>query len=131
MDRPETLIPIASTPAAPPPRGPWLQLSVPHGFEFNRHSLPIPHLPADLDGFKIIHLTDLHLRPFWSDVYDQLIRRISDESPDLILMTGDFVNNKRDHTREAPFAHRFISQLQAPHGIFGVLGNHDQNTLPP
>jgi len=121
----------SSGPRATEPRGPWLQLSVPHGFEWNRHRLPIPNLPPELEGFRIVQISDLHLRPFWSEVYDQLIARVRREAPDLIVITGDFVNNKRNHTREAPFAHRLVSQLEARHGVFGILGNHDQYTLPP
>jgi uncharacterized protein len=137
MDKPEPISPPQTPPSSgfvaqkDPVPGPWLQLSVPHGFEYNRYRLPIPDLPQALEGFRVLQLSDLHLRPFWSGVYDQLLGRIHREAPDLILVTGDLVNNKRDHTREAPFAHRFVSQLRAPHGVFGVLGNHDQYGLPP
>jgi hypothetical protein len=103
---------------------------VPWGFEWNRYTLPIPGLPAELEGFRIAQISDLHLRPFWSSVYDDLIARIQSKAPDAIFMTGDFVNNKRNHDREAPFAHRLVSQLSAPYGVFGVLGNHDRYGLP-
>src|SRR3954453_5437225 len=98
--------------------GPWLQLTVPRGFEWNPYRLPVEDLPAGLEGFRIVQIADLHLRAFWSDVYDQLIDRVRREAPDLILMSGDLVNNKRNHTKEAPFARRLVSQLNAPHGVF-------------
>src|SRR6266404_3869473 len=100
-------------------RGPWLQLGAPRGFEWNRHELAIPGLPPQLEGLRIAQVTDLHLRRIWSDVYDELVARVRAETPDLIFMTGDFVNNKRNHTREAPIARRIVSQLDAPHGCFG------------
>jgi predicted MPP superfamily phosphohydrolase len=137
MDKPELFQPpqtpstVDAVAQPDPVKGPWLQLTVPRGFEWNRYRLPIPNLPSAFDGFRIVQIADLHLRAFWSDVYDHLIARVRQEAPDVIFMTGDLVNNKRDHTKEAPFAHRLVSQLHAPHGIFGVLGNHDQYALPP
>jgi len=137
MDKPEPIQPQPTPPAAAPAPseasapGPWLQLTVPHDFEYNRYRLPIRGLPAAFEGFRILQISDLHLRTFWSEVYDQLIERVRREAPDAIFMTGDFVNNKRDHSQEAPFAHRLVSQLKATHGVLGVLGNHDQYGLPP
>lgn len=139
MDAPEPdpRPPSPPTPAAAPTSlpgssvtGPALQIRVPRHFEWNRYALPVPALPPQLDGFRIAHLTDFHLRPFWSDVYDDLVATVRREAPDLILLTGDFVNNKRNHDREVPFARRLLSQLAAPHGCFGVLGNHDRYALP-
>ena len=80
-----------------PTRGPWLQMRTPHRCEWNRFSLTIPALPASLEGFRVVQITDLHFRTFWSPVYDELIARINREDADLILLTGDFVNNKRNH----------------------------------
>jgi len=136
MDKPE---PISSPQPAvgpgfvsqpDPTPGPWLQLTVPRGFEWNRYRLPIRDLSSALEGFRIVQLADFHLRAFWSEVYDELLDRVRREAPDLILLSGDLVNNKRDHTGEAPVARRLVSQLKARHGVLGVLGNHDQYRLP-
>jgi predicted MPP superfamily phosphohydrolase len=127
---PELEPPPAAAPAAPD-RGPWLQYRVPHGFEWNRYALPIAGLPPELEGFRVVQITDLHLRNFWSDVYDQLIERVRKESPDLILLTGDFVESKRKPLPAVPFVRKLVSGLQARLGCFGILGNHDRHHLAP
>ena len=128
----------ATVPGQAPPslqeaqaRGPWLQLTVPRGFEWNRYEIAIPSLPPELDGLRIAHVADLHFRTFWSDVYDALIERIRREAVDLILVTGDLNNNKRDNVPALPFVKRFVAQLEARHGCFAVLGNHDGYSLVP
>lgn len=121
----------AQDPAVETGRGPRIQYRVPWQVEWNRRDLPVGDLPRALEGFRVIHLTDLHLRRFWSEAYDRLIRRVNDAAADLILITGDFVNSKRNHVPEVPFARRFVSQLQARFGCFGILGNHDRYGLEP
>ena len=117
--------------APAPQRGPWMQYRVPRGYEWNRYVLPIPALPPELEGIRILQITDLHLRKFWSEVYDQLIDRIRSESPDLIVITGDFVDHKRRPLPAVPTVRRFVSSLSARLGIFGILGNHDRYHLMP
>ena len=74
-----------------PRRGPWLQLFDTAGFEWNRLTVSIDDLPPALAGLRLLHLSDLHLRPRWLRAYDELIHRIDASPPDLILVTGDFV----------------------------------------
>jgi uncharacterized protein len=113
-------------------RGPWFQFRVPHGFEWNRYELTIPGLRKDLDGFRIIQLTDLHFKAFWSRTYDKLADRVNAAHADLVLMTGDFVDSKMSGPMsQVPSALRFVSQLQARLGIYGILGNHDGDLVGP
>lgn len=114
-----------------PARGPWMQYRVPRGFEWNRHALPIPGLPPELEGLRVAQITDLHLRRFWSTVYDELIERVVRESPDLILITGDFIDHKRHPERGAPTVKRLVSAFKARLGVFGILGNHDRHHFAP
>lgn len=112
-------------------RGPWFQYRVPHGFEWNRYTLPIAALPPELEGLRIAQLTDFHLKKFWSAEYDRLIERVNKESLDLILLTGDFIDNKRRPANAAPMAHRLVSSLKARLGCYGILGNHDRYHFAP
>jgi predicted MPP superfamily phosphohydrolase len=80
-------------------------------------------LPQSLDGFTIVQLTDLHVgmtidRHFVQRVVD----RANELSPDLIALTGDFVDGKVEDLREeiAPLAN-----LRAKHGVYAVTGNHE------
>jgi predicted MPP superfamily phosphohydrolase len=80
-------------------------------------------LPPALDGFSIVQLTDLHVgltidRKFVQRVVD----RTNVLAPDLIALTGDFVDGKVEDLRDdiAP-----LSQLRAKHGVYAVTGNHE------
>ena len=132
VESPEESAPPRPRPEPPAPdRGPWIQYRVPRGFEWNRYTLPIAALPPEFEGFRVIQITDLHLRKFWSDAYDELIERVRKESPDLILITGDFVDNKFRPGPAVPTVRRIVSGLAARYGVFGILGNHDRAHLAP
>jgi len=111
-------------------KGPWFQYHDAVGFEWNRLELPICDLPAELDGFRVLHLSDLHCQPHWQTAYDDLLYRLNADEPDLILITGDIVDNIRYPQLCLPTAHRFLNGLRAPAGIFGILGNHDRFLYP-
>ena len=85
--------------------------------------VPSPNLPTEFDGFKIIQLSDIHVGSF---VNDNALKKAFDivekQNADLILFTGDLVNNISTelHGYEEQF-----KRLNAPHGVYSVLGNHD------
>jgi predicted MPP superfamily phosphohydrolase len=70
-------------------------------------------------------LCDFHFRRSWSDAYDQIIQRTRTDPPGLILIGGDFVDDKYDHRPALPNVQRLLAGLSSRHGCFGVLGNHD------
>lgn len=79
-------------------------------------------LPDDLNGFRILHLSDLHLRHYvtLTDLEDVLIQA-EKFSPDMILMTGDIA----DDLQLLPDALNLIEQFNAPFGSYASLGNHE------
>lgn len=91
----------------------------------------LPDIPDTLDGFRILHLSDLHCRTAWDPAYDVLISRLSSDRPDLILFGGDFVENKRDARPALPIVRKLFSQLASRLGIFAILGNHDADWVAP
>ena len=97
----------------------------PH-FVHRRVDVVIPSLPDAFDGYRIIHLTDLHFGPAiaYRTVMAgiELTKRLE---PDLIVLTGDFVTDRLDDL--LPDA---LNRLTARDGIFAVLGNHDHWTDP-
>ena len=111
--------------------GRWFQWGEPAVLEWNVAHLPIPDLPPALAGLRIVQFTDLHIRGPWTRTYDELARRITENPPDLLLCTGDFVDNKRDHSAALPSLHRLLKSFQARLGVFGILGNHDRMKLEP
>lgn len=86
-------------------------------------------LPKSFDGLKIAQISDLHSGSFRSEsFFEEAVKRINDENPDLIFFTGDLVNN------EAVEAERFtatFSKLKAKYGVYSVLGNHDYGDYGP
>jgi predicted MPP superfamily phosphohydrolase len=104
-----------------------------HGYLYERHrvgvtrtALPVSGLPAPLDGLRIALLTDFHLT---GDSAAKDIQRAIDlaraETPDLIVLGGDYVT-QLDRRFMAPCA-ELLRTLSAPFGVFGVLGNHDDD----
>ncbi|MDR1109899.1 MAG: metallophosphoesterase [Deltaproteobacteria bacterium] len=89
-----------------------------------RRELFFPGLPAELDGFVICQLTDLHLG-MWSNQWEleTAIRTAGEEKPDLVVITGDLVDRDPENARLYHEPLRLLRQV--PHGVFAVLGNHD------
>jgi len=92
-------------------------------YDLVERTITIPRLPEAFRGFSIGLLSDIHSSVFMNkEDMDGYVKAMNALAPDVIFVTGDFVNSA---TREVyPFAESF-SQLKAPHGVFGVLGNHD------
>src|SRR5690349_615099 len=89
---PETKSPLLGTMArmieaevTPARRGPWFMFRGPQGFEWTRIRAPVPGLPTELHGFRFVHLSDLHMRSYWSKGYDELIAQMEQSPPDLLL----------------------------------------------
>lgn len=80
-------------------------------------------LPKQLDGFTIVQLTDIHVGgTIRREFVEELVARTMALKPDLIALTGDFVDGSVDELSPhvAPFA-----KLSAPHGVFFITGNHE------
>ena len=91
----------------------------------NEISLSYPDLPAAYDGFRILHLSDLHIDsiPGFASL---LIDKIKPLQFDLCLLTGDFrrdIHGSFSHILKP--LHILGKYLTAPFGTFAVLGNHD------
>lgn len=81
------------------------------------------NLPEAFKGFKIVQISDIHTGSFMStEPIKAAFEIVMQQKADLILFTGDLVNNITDETKD--FIDHYKS-LKAPHGVFSVLGNHD------
>jgi predicted MPP superfamily phosphohydrolase len=95
----------------------------PTWLEVNRLALPVRGLPPAFHGLKIAHLTDFHFGPHIPSGYlEDALDRVRAEEPDVIALTGDFIDRGPGHVRQAA---KLFRGLKAPLGVFGVLGNHD------
>src|SRR3954452_17988658 len=97
-----------------------------HELEVTRATLPVTRLPPALAGFRIGLITDIHRSLFVS--HDDVARAVASlmaETPDVIVLGGDYVTwGDRNYVRPAAEA---LAPLAAPHGVFGILGNHDDD----
>lgn len=92
-------------------------------YEVKKVSMSFPSLPAGFKGMKIVHISDIHSGSFMDKKAVQHgVEKIMSLQPDLILFTGDLVNDKA--TEMAPYMDVF-NQLKAPMGVYSTLGNHD------
>ena len=116
---------------SPSRRGSFIQIFTPRGHEWNTYELGIPNLPGVLEGFRIVHISDMHFHAWWSPVYDQLIERINSAQADLLLFTGDFNERKLDPGPAQPSIRRFVEPLKAKYGRYAIVGNHDVELARP
>ncbi len=86
----------------------------------------LKRLPPQLDGFKIIQLSDTHHSPLTTLEHIKRAVKVANRlKPDMFLLTGDYVSHEREYI--APVA-AVLGKLKAKHGIHACLGNHDHWT---
>lgn len=92
-------------------------------YQIHRHRLAFDNLPAAFKGMKVVQISDIHSGSFNNKKAVQKgVEKLMNEKPDLILFTGDLVNNIADEMEDYMDV---FNQLKAPMGVFSVLGNHD------
>jgi predicted MPP superfamily phosphohydrolase len=108
-----------------------LFLSIANGIFFGRKNIRVEkvdlyfdNLPEQLNGIKLVQLSDIHLGSFGNDqtVIDQTVRIINEIEPDLMLFTGDLVNN---FGVEVKGFESQLSQFKGEYGKYAIMGNHD------
>ena len=94
-----------------------------YNYQIKKLKLSFSNLPNAFIGFKIIHISDIHSGSFNdTKAVQHGVDLILQQQADIILFTGDLVNDRHDEMNE------YISifkQLKAPYGVFSTLGNHD------
>jgi uncharacterized protein len=94
--------------------------------EVVRQSVRLPHLPKTFDGFRIAQLSDIHMGPFTTaDYIRRCVATTNGLKPDLIVLTGDYI--AWDPGVESEVV-RALAGLRAPQGVFGCLGNHEEES---
>ncbi len=101
----------------------------PDVFDIASTTLPLPRLDAAFDGYRIVHISDLHTDT-WLGVerLEQVVRLVNAQEPDLTVITGDFITYRNTTLidRMAPV----LARLEAADGVMAVLGNHDYWSAP-
>ena len=94
-----------------------------YNYKVWKYTLYFDDLPKAFDGYRITQISDIHCGSF--DNYEKIrygVELINSQKSDVILFTGDLVNNLANevHNWKSLFA-----TLQAPDGVFSIMGNHD------
>jgi len=94
-----------------------------YNYQVKKISLAFENLPKAFKGLKIVHISDIHSGSFQDNkAVEHGVDLILKEQADLILFTGDLVNDRHDEILEyIPI----FNKLKAPLGVYSTLGNHD------
>ena len=94
-----------------------------YNYQIKRLKLAYENLPAAFKGLKIVHISDIHSGSLLDkNAVAAGVEKILNEKPDLILFTGDLVNDK---ATEMNLLKDVFAKLKAPMGVYSTLGNHD------
>lgn len=100
--------------------GAWQGVRVP---DVRTREIVLPGLPAALDGFVFVQLSDLHIGPLLRERWLQaVVEKTNAQNPDVVVITGDFIDGSPAMLGQdvAP-----LGKLRAKYGVYGVTGNHE------
>lgn len=106
----------------------YASLFAPFDYELTETDIRIANLPASFDGFRIAHVTDVHhsrlvpLEEVW-----RVVEQVRRARPDMVALTGDYTTSLRSYIEPCAEA---LASIEAPEGVWAVLGNHDHLTDP-
>ena len=92
--------------------------------QINNIEIVSENVPATFDGYKIVHISDIHLLSFIGreKTLAKIVEKINAQQPDAILFTGDLVTQ---NSSEYAGTKDILAHLHAPDGVYSILGNHD------
>ncbi|WP_034603089.1 metallophosphoesterase [Maridesulfovibrio frigidus] len=94
-------------------------------FRTEEHAITLPELPDAFDGFKILHLSDIHIDGF-IDNGVALISLVKSLKYDLCVLTGDYRFLTHNTYEDCSLGMELLLEnIHCPHGIYAILGNHD------
>jgi len=101
-------------------------------FQFRVIEQTIEHasIPASFDNYRIIQISDLHLGTAknYKSEFTGMVNKINDLNPDIVVFTGDLVNN---FATELEGWTPILRQVKAKYGVYAILGNHDYGDYVP
>ncbi len=98
-------------------------LSTSRNIKVHRHKFEFARFPQNIENFRIVQISDIHAGSFTSkSLFIQTRLMVNNLNPDLIVITGDFVNFRIE---ELDIISDELSLLRANYGVLGCWGNHD------
>jgi hypothetical protein len=92
-------------------------------YEIVERSVTLPRLSPRLNGLRLVQLTDIHVGNFMKQAkLEWYVRAVNDLHPDIVALTGDFIGSSPHFI---PACATALEKLDARHGVFACLGNHD------
>ncbi len=88
--------------------------------------IELKKLPPNFDGFRIVHLSDIHHSPF-TDIehIERAVHAANELSPHAIVLTGDYVSHEKEYIDPVSVE---LGKLESEFGTYACLGNHDHWT---
>lgn len=100
-----------------------------YNFQIQKVALSFPNFPAAFNGLRVVQFSDFHAGSFDDIVAVQAgLDLINKQQPDVVLFTGDIVNNR---AAECEIFVEMLKSIEAPYGKFAILGNHDYGKYMP
>jgi predicted MPP superfamily phosphohydrolase len=94
-----------------------------YNYQYRKLTIKFPNLPEEFDGFRLVQISDIHSGSFTrTEPLIHAVEAINKMDADIILFTGDLVNNEADEM--IPYKEIF-SRLRSKHGVLSTTGNHD------
>ena len=109
--------------------GVWAFWWEPHRFRVREVPLELPNWPPELSGLRVALLADLHVGSPYNgmDKLREIVRRTNEAHPDVICLLGDYLKGRiPGHWVSPKEMAPELGRLQAPLGVYAVLGNHDR-----
>lgn len=99
-------------------------------YTINKIELSFDNLPESFDGYRIVHISDIHARSFENrtESLAKAVEKINSLDADLIAFTGDLITLVPD---EVDIISRELGSMKSEDGVVSVIGNHDYGTYAP
>jgi predicted MPP superfamily phosphohydrolase len=100
------------------------------GLIIKEHAIKSTELPQDYDGLKLLQFSDVHYgSTIFEKELDTLIETINDQNPDIVIFTGDLIEEKVELTNtEIENLIEKLNKIEATAGLYAVKGNHDYSS---
>ena len=97
-------------------------LAEPYQLALEHRTVSLRRLPRELDGLRVVQLSDIHHGPFTGrEQIERAVRLANSLRPDLVALTGDYVSHDGEYA--APCA-EMLGELRPRCGVYALLGNH-------
>ena len=96
-----------------------------NSLETTRYEIKSKKIPKEFNDFKIVQVSDLHNKSFGKN-NEKLLKRIHDESPDIVVITGDLVEGDKNNFNVSL---SFLDELTKSYKVYHIIGNHEQKSL--